>query len=148
MAAILVDTHVLVYAHDRRTPEKRIRAVAVLAGLHASGSGRLGAQCLVEFFSVSTSGTRPLLDREEAASQVSDLAESWPVLPLTAAVILESVRGVRQHRLNYWDAQIWAAARLNQVEVIFSEDFNSGSSLEGVRFVNPFAAEFELARWI
>jgi len=42
-----------------------------------------------------------------------------------------------------WDAQIWAAARLNQIPVVVSEDFNSGSMTEGVRFVNPFEAGVE-----
>jgi len=45
------------------------------------------------------------------------------------------------------DAQ-WATARLNQVPVVFSEDFRSGSLLEGVRFVNPFLPEFLLEEWL
>jgi predicted nucleic acid-binding protein len=54
------------------------------------------------------------------------------------------VRGALTHHLSYYDAQVWAAARLNQVGVVFSEDFAEGSSLEGVRIVNPFAAEYAL----
>jgi predicted nucleic acid-binding protein len=48
----------------------------------------------------------------------------------------------------YYDAQIWAVARLNQVTTIFSEDFNDGQVVEGVRFVNPFAAGFLLEDWV
>ena len=55
---------------------------------------------------------------------------------------------MREHQLSYWDAQIWAAARLNQVPVVFSEDFRAGVSLEGVRFVNPFAADCRVDEWI
>jgi predicted nucleic acid-binding protein len=55
---------------------------------------------------------------------------------------------VRDHGLSYCDTQVWAAARLNQVPVIFSEDFNSGSALEGVRFINPFAPDFDLNVWL
>jgi hypothetical protein len=33
------------------------------------------------------------------------------------------------------------------VATIFSEDFASGSTLEGVRFVNPFAPDFVLDQW-
>jgi predicted nucleic acid-binding protein len=39
-------------------------------------------------------------------------------------------------------------ARLNQIGVVFSEDFNNGSTLEGVRFVNPFAEEFVVEQWV
>lgn len=146
--AILVDTNVLVYAHDRRFPDKQRRAVQVLVALRAAGIGRLGTQCLAEFFNSTTRRIGGLLSQEEAATQVADLAEGWPVLSLTSAIILEAVRGVRQHHMNYWDAQIWASARLNQVDAVFSEDFNSGSSLEGIRFINPFAADFDLAFWV
>lgn len=59
--------------------------------------------------------------------------------------MLEAARGFRQHRLSYYDAQIWATARLNQVPTVFTEDFQDGQRLEGVRFVNPLVAGFELA---
>lgn len=63
-------------------------------------------------------------------------------------VVLEALRGVRDHGLSYYDAQVWATARLNQVPVIFSKDFDSGRVLEGVRFVNPFAPDFDLTTWL
>jgi len=55
---------------------------------------------------------------------------------------------VRQYQFSFWDAQIWAAAKLNQVPVVLSEDFNAGAIIEGVRFVNPFAADFKLEDWV
>jgi predicted nucleic acid-binding protein len=47
--------------------------------------------------------------------------------------------------LSFWDAQIWAAARLHRIPVVLSEDFNPGAVIEGVRFVDPFGEDFELA---
>jgi hypothetical protein len=41
--------------------------------------------------------------------------------------MLEAARGVRTYKMSYWDAQIWASARLHQIPVIFSEDFNGGA---------------------
>jgi len=66
---------------------------------------------------------------------------------ITPLVVIEAVRGVRVHKLSYWDAQFWATARLNQTPVIFTENFNVGGALEGVRFVNPFGADFVLTDW-
>ena len=63
-------------------------------------------------------------------------------------IILEAARGVETHHLSFWDAQIWATARLNQIPIVFSEDFNTGASLEGVRFINPFATDFQISDWI
>jgi predicted nucleic acid-binding protein len=62
-------------------------------------------------------------------------------------IILEAVRGVRDHTLAYYDAQIWASARLNQIPVVFSEDFQDGLTLEGVRFINPFGDGFSIEDW-
>jgi hypothetical protein len=36
---------------------------------------------------------------------------------------------------------------LNQLTVVFTEDFSDGSTLEGVQFVSPFSTEFEFERW-
>jgi predicted nucleic acid-binding protein len=148
MAAVLVDTNVLVYAHDRGEHVKQQQAIQVLDQLYATGSGRLSVQCLAEFFSAATRGPNPKLTVPEAAQQTDQLARAWPVLDLTPMIVVEAVRGVRDHQLAYWDAQIWASARLNQIPVVFSEDFSDGVALEGVRFVNPFAAEFVLDSWV
>ena len=76
--------------------------------------------------------------------QVERYEQAFLVIPLTPAIVLEAVRGVRDYQLAYYDAQIWAAARLNQVPYVLSEDFNPGATLDGVTFLNPFAADFDL----
>jgi predicted nucleic acid-binding protein len=88
----------------------------------------------------------PLLP-DEAYEQASLIAASWTVFPLTPQIVLEAVRGVRDHRLSYYDAQVWACARLNQIPVVFSEDFQDGQLLEGVKFINPFADHFDIEMW-
>jgi len=60
------------------------------------------------------------------------------VFDLTQFIVLEAVRGFRLHRLSYYDAQIWATAKLHQVGMILTEDFTHDRVVEGVRFVNPF----------
>ena len=147
MAAVLVDTNVLVYAHDRGEFAKQGQAIHVLEHLYLAGAGRLSVQSLAEFFRATTRGAKPMLTVEQALQQMEHLAQAWPVFELTAQIALEAARGVKAHQFNYWDGQIWATARLNQVPVIFSEDFPSGATLEGVRFVNPFAADFVLEAW-
>lgn len=82
---------------------------------------------------------------EEARSQVERLLRLLPVLEVTGAMIPEACRGMREHRLSFWDAQIWATARLNGVPLILSEDFSDGLFLVGVRFRNPFHLSFDLA---
>ena|SRR5437764_1266348 len=147
MSGILVDTNVLVYAHDPRDAAKQARAVLVLDHLHTNGTGRMSAQTLSEFFAAATRGPDPLLSTTKATAQIANLVGSWLVFDLTPLVIIEACRGVRDHRMPYWDAQIWASARLNQATVIFSEDFNAGSTIEGIQFIDPFAVGFDVNIW-
>lgn len=142
---VLVDTNVLVYAYDRRDLQKQDRALTVLRHLVTTGRGFLSAQVLAEFFSAATTKLPDPLPVEEAARQVQAFLNVWPVEALTALIVLEATRGVREHRLSFWDAQIWATALLTQASAVLSEDFKDGSLIEGIRFLNPFAKQFELA---
>lgn len=148
MAAVLLDTNILVYVYDQDDVARQNRAIQVLKDVELSGAGRLSVQTLAEFASVAMRKLRPPLTSAEVLSQVDHLARSYRVLDLTPQIVLEAVRGVRDHQLAYWDAQIWATARLNQVPTVFSEDFRPGTTLEGVRFVDPFVADFVLAQWL
>jgi predicted nucleic acid-binding protein len=148
MATMLIDTHVLVYAHDRAAFAKQRQAIDALHRLQISGAGRLSAQCLAEFYAAVTRGAQPLLTADEAEQQVDRLARAFLIFDITPMIVLEATRGAREHRMAYCDAQIWAAARLNQVPLVLSEDFSAGSSVEGVRFVNPFAEGFAIEEWL
>jgi len=147
MDQVLIDTNLLIYAHDPSETRRHFRAIEVIEALIDGAAGLLSAQILGEFVSAATRGRRPILTIAQALSQAALLADAFPVLDVTKFIVLEAARGVRQHRLSYWDAQIWATARLNQIPTILTEDFESGRRLEGVQFLSPFQPEFDLARW-
>jgi predicted nucleic acid-binding protein len=148
---ILLDTNVLVYAYDPGDLSRQKQAAVILGELRLRGSGVLSAQSLAEFFSAvirPKRGDPPRLTPSEALGQVELLNTAFEVYDLTRFTILEAGRGVRDYRLSYYDAQIWATAHLNQIPVIFSEDFQHGMVLEGVQFINPFAANFDFSAWL
>ena len=144
---ILLDSNVLVYAYDRSEPKKQAQAAALLDQLQVTGAGILSTQVLAEFFVAITRKISQPLSIEQAYNSLSNYVASWEVIGLNTLNVLESARGVRDHSFRNYDAQIWAVARMNQIEVVFSEDFNP-SWIEGVQFVNPFAPEFSLADWV
>ncbi|MSP12908.1 MAG: PIN domain-containing protein [Chloroflexi bacterium] len=151
MPPILIDTNILVYSYDRGEYVKQGSAINTLFRLKMTGAGRLSTQVLAEFYVATTRSIRgvpPKLSGYEAANQVEDFLLAFPVFDVTAPIVLEAVRGVRDHRLPFFDAQLWATARLNQIPVILSEDFASGTYLDGVRIINPFAPDFDLESWI
>jgi predicted nucleic acid-binding protein len=110
--------------------------------------GALTPQVLAEFFVNATKKLQPPLTIEEAHGRIHNYLLSWEILDITEAIVLEAVRGVRTYQMTYWDAQIWASARLNQIPVVLTEDFRDGVAIEGVRFVNPFGTGFNLEIWL
>jgi predicted nucleic acid-binding protein len=142
VARYLLDSNVLVYAFDGQDPAKRSRALEVIERASAAG-GVLPAQAMGEFARVAIERLRPRMTPAAVTSALESLEGAFGVIPLTPAVVLEAVRGVRDHRFSYYDAQIWAAARLGQVRTVLSEDFAAGATVDGVTFVDPFAAGFD-----
>jgi predicted nucleic acid-binding protein len=144
----LLDTNVLVYAYDRSAAVKQRQSFILLDKLEARGGAAITTQVLAEFFVVVTRKIAAPLAPAETYTRIEHLAQAWVVLDTTSMIVLEAARGVRDYRMSFWDAQLWAAARLNQIPLLLSEDFQSGAVIEGVRFVNPFASDFQLADWI
>lgn len=145
MSSILLDTNVLVYALDVRQAFFQEKAKTIILKAEETGAGCLSVQCLAEFFRVATAKMQ--LPASEVIKQVEYWQNAFPVFSLTPQIVLEAARGVRDYQLSYYDAQIWACARLNQIPIIFTEDFQDGQTLEGIRFVNPFADKFVIEEW-
>ena len=141
----VLDTNVLIYGFDASEPEKQERALGVLARVGEEPSAALPAQVLAEFANVMLRGLDEPLSPAEVHGQIERYEDLFPVLPLTSAVVLEATRGIRDHSFSYFDAQIWAVARLHQVPVVLSEDFPVGATVEGVTFANPLAEDFDLS---
>lgn len=135
---VLIDTNILVYIYDPLDTTKQAQAIAVTDRLIRSSKAVISTQIMGEFFMATTRARRLLLTPAEALERMRNYLAACHVVDITRLIILEAIRGVETHHFQFWDAQIWATARLNQIEEIYSEDFASGSIVEGVRFTNPF----------
>jgi predicted nucleic acid-binding protein len=82
---------------------------------------------------------------DEAYREVFRYAENCRVLPLTASAALDAMRACAQYSMSFWDSLIWAVAKEGGVPYLLSEDFDDGTEVEGVRFVDPFSASFDIA---
>jgi predicted nucleic acid-binding protein len=142
--AFLVDTNVLVYAYDSTDRGKWLRAIDVVTQLELEARGAISTQIAGEFFNTVTRRIPHPLTAADGERELTAFLRSWHVFDLTTEVVLEAVRGVQRYQLSYWDALIWATAKLNGVPTVLSEDFNDGALLENVRFRNPFAAGFDI----
>lgn len=93
-------------------------------------------QSLSEFSAVVTR------KRLVAASQVARILrfheKSFDIIPASTEDLFAAVHAQQTHNLSYFDALMWATAKRAGCQVLLTEDFQDGRSLEGVHFLNPF----------
>ena len=137
-AEVLLDTNVLIYAHDDDCPQKQRVAQELMASLRGSRRASVSAQVLGEYASVVARRFRDVIPSTDLQVQLARFVRMFTVHPNTAGVVIEAVRGTWRHGFSYYDAQIWAVAKVNGIPLVYSEDFTHGREVEGVRFENPF----------
>jgi predicted nucleic acid-binding protein len=139
--AALVDTNVLVYVYDPRSPAKQRRAEeTLLQGLKAD-SVRLSHQALVEFVAAVTRPTAsgpPLLPAAEARREAEELLAVFGVLYPNESVVRTALRGAAMYEFSWFDAHMWAYAEVYGCSELWSEDFQHDRRYGTVRVVNPF----------
>jgi predicted nucleic acid-binding protein len=139
--AALVDTNVLVYVHDPRSPDKQRRAAQfLLEGLEAD-SVRIAHQAVVEFLAAVTRPTAtgaPLLPAAEARREAEELLAMFDVLYPSDTVVRTALRGAAMYELSWFDAHMWAYAEVYGLAELVSEDFQHDRLYGTVRTVNPF----------
>ena len=146
--ACLIDTNILIYAVDASEVEKRNRSIEVLSRLIASKRGILSIQSVNEFFAATTRvrpGRPAILTEQEAEHRCRTYLDSWACLNVIPAATAEALRARRQYRMSYWDALLWATARLNAIPTYLTEDLQHDQLIEGVRVLNPLRDDFDLS---
>jgi predicted nucleic acid-binding protein len=135
----LVDTNIIVYAYDIDDAVKHQIAVDLLKALSVAGRFVLSVQILNEFSSVMMRPRRATPQSpDEIATTLRRLASLGDVLPLTSEITFLALDAMPRHGFSFWDSLVWAAAREHGIGTVYSEDFQHGRDIEGVRYVNPF----------
>ena len=136
-ADVLIDTNILVYAYNSQADEKHQSALGTLDYWIRTKRAAISTQVLAEFTVVMSSRVSPPLTGTDLLASLDRLSRSLVVLPVTQFIVREATRGMQTYQLSYWDAQIWATARLNQIPRIITEDLPGQIDIEGVRYENP-----------
>ena len=138
--ASLVDTNVLVYVHDPRSPAKQKRAIEVLERGCAEGTLALPHQAVIEFVAATTRPRAggPLLDLAEAVREADEFLLKYEVLYPRPEVVRTALHGAVVYGLPWYDAHLWAYAEHFRCPEILSEDFVHGRYYGSVRVVDPF----------
>ncbi|MDO5672048.1 MAG: PIN domain-containing protein [Actinomycetaceae bacterium] len=134
MTRVFVDTNVLAYLFDGRSPKKQARAQEILL----SGNPLVvSTQVMLELYSVITRKFNPPLSPADGEKVLANLRQ-WEVINTDADLVVSAARTVTQHQLSIWDAMILEAANISGCLELWSEDLTHGSTLRGVKIVNPF----------
>ena len=136
---ISFDSNILVYAADRAAGERHSAAVDLLERSIRRGNCLQTLQSLCEFFNVVI--RKSGIELGAAAAFVDGWRSVMLVEAATPADLGEATRAVAAYQIGFWDAMLWATARRAGVRILFSEDFQDGQTIEGVRILNPFAPD-------
>ena len=131
-----VDSNVFVYALDKNATSKQKKARRIVADAFAArATYRISSQVLAEFSSVAIRklgiGTPLLLSLLSEMGKISHAAIDNALV--SRAVEIQGIYGIQ-----YYDAQIVAAAERLGCDRILTEDLNDGQLYCGIMAVNPF----------
>ena len=131
-----VDSNVFIYAVDKAVSAKQKKARGIVADVFADGSAyRVSSQVLAEFSSVAIRklgmATPILLALLAEMGKIAHVAIDNALV--SRAVEIQGIYGIQ-----YYDAQIVAAAERLGCSSILTEDLNDGQMYCGITAVNPF----------
>jgi predicted nucleic acid-binding protein len=136
------DTNILFYSLDASNAGKHARARRII-GLADSRSVPILLQTLGELSNAVTKRHPVLLPQVERLIHVA--SGMFAVVPTEFDDIAEALLIHSHHKLQFWDAVLWATARRSGCTTLFTEDMQDGRLLGGVTIRNPFSmSEAEL----
>jgi predicted nucleic acid-binding protein len=137
MSLTFIDTNVFVYAYDADAGDKHVRAKAVLRDCWETESGALSTQVMQEFYVTVTRKLSKTISKQ-AAREVVQTYEAWPVYHPAVEDIIAASELEEQHSLSFWDALIVVSAQKSGAAALVSEDLQDGRQIGSLKITNPF----------
>ncbi len=132
---VALDSNVLLYALLEPDSARGERAMGVIG--RAAGRGVLAVQALGEFLWVVRRKRPDWAAR--ATGRVNFYSRTFALVETDLALLLAADDLSARHRVPFWDALILKASARGGAAVCLTEDMQDGTTLDGVRIVNPFA---------
>ena len=134
-----LDSNILVYTVDKADPRKHELAVDILEEAISNPSAfRISTQVLSEYACVLI---RKLKFTSTRVLQLMHNLEAIPVVTVDTPLVRRAVEIQHLAGIQFYDAQIVAAAERAGCGTVYSEDLNPGETYAGVRAIDPFAKE-------
>ena len=137
MTRVALDTNILAYlagvAHVA-ADDAKVEAVRTLIETSSTATLVAPVQALGELFVVLR---RSGLPAEKARDTIADLIETFESPPSEPRTALGALDLAVDHKLQFWDALIYASCLEQEISRIYSEDL-PGHAFGGLEIVNPF----------
>jgi len=134
-----LDTNLFVYTFDGTAPAKAKKAAQLIRRAADTGEGIISYQVVQEFFNVAFRRFAQPMSAAEAEQYLITVLRPILAVHSSPAIYFAALRITEKHRISWYDSLIVAAAMEGQCEKLYSEDFQHGRNIEGVRIENPFA---------
>ena len=131
---VFLDSNVLVYAQDARSPKKQRVSRDLITRLSRDADGVISTQVLQEFYVAATRklGVPPL-----AAKGILKTFAVFDTIQVSPALIQDAIDCSILNQLSFWEALILAAASAAGSAVLLREDLNPGQLILGGKVENP-----------
>jgi predicted nucleic acid-binding protein len=126
---VTFDSNVLIYTLSRGDDR------------HLAAASLLGRATRAELGEALPSLDAVGFDPRQARQEIDGFRTAFPVVAADESDLERAMRAIEHHQLSFWDAMLWATAERAGCSLLSCEDFQDGRRLEGVLFVDPFAAE-------
>jgi predicted nucleic acid-binding protein len=133
-----LDTNIFVYTFDPNAPDKATRAAQLIRQATNTGEGIISYQVVAEFFNVALRRFVQPMSTAEAEQYLITVFRPLLAVHSSPGIYLEALRICSKHKLAWYDSLIAAAALEGQCDILYSEDFQHGKEIDGLRIVNPF----------
>jgi predicted nucleic acid-binding protein len=134
-----LDTNIFVYAFDAAAPAKARKAARLVRDAVDTGKGIVSYQVVQEFFNVALRRFAQPMGVAEAEQYLITVFRPLLAIHSSPALYVEALRIAGKHRLAWYDSIIVASALEGQCDMLYSEDFQHGREINGLRIENPFA---------
>jgi len=133
-----LDTNVFVYVFDPTAPAKAKKASRLIRDAVDTGKGIVSYQVVQEFFNVAFRRFAQPMSVAEGEQYLTTVFRPLLAIHSSPALYVEAMRIAGKHRLAWYDSIIVASALEGRCDTIYSEDFQHGREIDGLRIENPF----------
>ncbi len=142
---ILLDTNILVHAYNKASPHQKVASSILEKAIAGEIEACIAQQVLFEFFAVITNAKRveSPLPPDKAAELCLDLWECDEIGKIAASELVprEVFSIVKSKRLSgssVFDCILAVSAKVNKIDVIYTENVRDFKTYEFIKVQNPF----------